>query len=236
MPVRALVVLLTIATATPARAEDTPDPAETAFVEAMQADKAFLKNEGKIARAATAKYFEKTHAAQIKVAFNEDAKAIEAFLAANPDLKETLYTAIDPETDNVVRALEVFRDLYKLGPDRVKAYPNVAVAVAVTWDNPKGVYDYRGHQIRTKSELPETVKSVDHVKNFELLARIDGPLKTAVQFFPWEFLVHVVNHRTPTDERDWALKNYLTKRAGVGKIYFDVEYDKEMLQIGRAHV
>ncbi|MFV2038658.1 MAG: Clp protease N-terminal domain-containing protein, partial [Acidimicrobiales bacterium] len=33
-----------------------------------------------------------------------------------------------------------------------------------------------------------------------------------IRFVPWEFLVHVVNHRTPAGERDWALANYLPKR------------------------
>ena len=230
MSARPLLGCLLLFAPLAASAADPSDAAEAALVESVQTDKAFAKGEGKVARAATTKFFEQTQADKIKLALNEDAKSVEAFMAANPDIKESLYTAIDPETDNVIRAMEIFRDLVKLAPEKVKAYPNVAVAVAVTWDDPKGVYDYRGHQLRTKSELPETVKSMDHVKNFELLARIDGPLKAAVQFFPWEFLVHVVNHRTPTDERDWALKNYLTKRAGVGKIYFDVEYDQGMLR------
>ena len=230
MPARVLLALLLVAPVALARGGDKPDPAEAALVEALQGDKAFAKGEGKVVRAAWVKFFEATYAEQIKLAFNEEAKEIGAFLAANPEVKELLYAAIDPETDNVIGALEVFRDLYKLGPDKVKAYPNVAVAVAVTWDDPKGVYDYRGHQRRTKSELPESVAATGHVKNFERLVAIDGPLKQAVQFFPWEFLVHVVNHRTPPDERDWALKNYLARRPGVGKVYFDVEYDQEMLR------
>ena len=231
MLARGLLALLLVTPALVAQDLVKPNPAEAALVEALHGDKAFAKGDGgKVARGAWVKFFEANYADQIKLAFNEEAAEIEAFLAANIDIKEMLYAAIDPETDNVVHALEVFRDLYKLGPEKVKAYPNVAVAVAVTWDNPKGVYDYRGHQVRTKSELPASVAAMDHVKNFEMLARIDGPLKQAVQFFPWEFLVHVVNHRTPTDERDWALKNYLAKRSGVGKIYFDVEYDQGMLR------
>ena len=230
MLARALFTLFVLTPAATARDDDKPNPAEVALVEALQSDKAFTKGEGKVARAAWVKFFEATYAEQIKLAFNEEAKELAAFLAANPEVKEMLYAAIDPETDNVIRALEVFRDLYKCGPDKVKAYPNVAVAVAVTWDDPKGVYDYGDHQRRTKSELPASVATTDHVKNFELLVKIDGPLKQAVQFFPWEFLVHVVNHRTPTDERDWAIKNYTAKRSGVGKVYFDVEYDQGMLR------
>ena len=230
MSARALLALLILTPLASAQDADKPNLAELALVEALQPDKAFTKGEGKIARAAWVKFFEATYADQIALAFNEEAKVINAFLAANHDIKEMLYAAIDPETDNVIHALEVFRDLYKYSPEKVKAYPNVAVAVAVVWDDPKGVYDYSGHQRRTKSEMPASVETTDHVKNFEMLARIDGPLKQAVQFFPWEFLVHVVNHRTPTDERDWALKNYTAKRSGVGKIYFDVEYDQGMLR------
>lgn len=205
------------------------DP-ESDLVAALSSDKVFLRGEGKIARAAFAKFFEQKNADDIKTAFEKDT-AIVAFLDSNPDIKEQLYTAIDPEFDKVVPALQLFRELYKHAPERVKAYPNVAIAIAVTWDDPAAIYDYTGHQRRTRSILPEEVSKVDAIANFDYLTtRTEGPMKNAIQFFPWEFLVHVVNHKTPDEERTWAVKNYLPRRAGIGTSYKEVQYDNEMLR------
>jgi hypothetical protein len=227
-PFRCLLALAVALTAA-AAAGRAADP-ELELVAALAGEKPFLRGEYKVVRAAFARYFEEKYADDIKAAFGDDHAALTAWLDANPEVKETFYTAIDPETDNVRRALEVFRDLYKHGPDKLKTYPSVAVAVAVVWDDPKAVYDYRGHQVRTKSLLPEGVAKVGPVENYEYLTKADGAIKTAAQALPWEFLAHVVNHRTPDDEREWAVQNYLKRRAGIGLSYKDVEYDVDMLK------
>lgn len=229
--VRCLLAGLFALAAAPLAAQEpkAADP-EQELVAALAGEKPFLRGEYKVVRAAFARYFERKFADDIKTAYGDDHAAVTAWLDANPEVKETFFAAIDPAADDVRRALEIFRDLYKLGPDRLKAYPDVAIAVAVTWDDPKAVYDYRGHQVRTKSHLPDGVMAVGPVENYEYLTTADGPLKSAAQTLPWEFLVHVVNHRTPAEERDWAKANYLKKRAGVGRSYQDVEYDGVMLK------
>lgn len=228
---RPLLALLLLATA--ARADDAKpkeSAPEQALVEALSAEKAFQKGEAKLVRAATAKFFEQTHADDIAAAYGDHAEKLNAWLAANPDIREAFYAGIDPAVDQVGPALTVFRELWKLDAAKLKDYPNVGIALALTWDSKKGVYDYSPHARRTKSDVAGGMKAFGYKENFAYLTGIEGPLKQAVQFFPWEFLVHVVNHQTPTDERDWARKNYLTRRAGVGKTYFDVEYDQEMLK------
>src|SRR5205085_7222596 len=150
--------------------------------------------------------------------------------AADPELRETLFTAIDPADDNPAAVMAVFRDLWKADPAAVKANGELAVAVAVVWDDPRAAYDYRGHQVRTKSILPAEVVKVGALDNFRFALDRQAKLKGPQQQLPWEFLVHTVNHKTPADERDWAVANYLKKRNGVGAIYKEVEYDKEMLR------
>ena len=235
---RAALALAAVLLAGVARAADPPPPpAEpkdkdpvAAFLAVIDGDKAFVKNEYKTVRAAYSKYFAATYGDRIKEALGTDADAVLAWLAANPDARDTLYTAIDPEVDDLPRCMEVFRDLFKRGPDKLKANVNLAVATAVVWDNPKGVYDYAHHARRTKSDMPEAVKSTDYLANYDLLTALDGAPKQALQNLPWEFLTHVVNHKTPADERAWAVKNYAARRSGVGKSYFDVEYDQMMLK------
>jgi hypothetical protein len=74
------------------------------------------------------------------------------------------------------------------------------------------------------------VTKVDAMDNFKYVLDRQTKLKGPQLQLPWEFLVHVVNHRTPDDERDWAISKYLTRRSGIGVIYKDIEYDKEMLR------
>ncbi len=203
---------------------------EQELFEALGGTKALEKGEAKFVRTAVAKFFEATHAAEIKQAFGSDEEAIKKFLTANPELRDTLYTAIDPNTDGVVSALEVFRDLYKLGPDNLKAHTQLAVALAVVWDQPKAVYDQTPHSVRTKSTLPSGVKDVNHVLNWRQYLADEKALGGVSLKLPWEFLVHVVNHKSVKEERTWAVKNYGKRTSMIGKIYPSVEYDTRMLQ------
>ena len=46
---------------------------------------------------------------------------------------------------------------------------------------------------------------------------------------PWEFLVHMVNHYTPLDQRIWAFEHYFAERPMFGQCYKDVPWDSEFL-------
>lgn len=193
-------------------------------------DKAFAQGEYKHVRKAFATYFEAKHGTALKSSLGEDASALFEFLNANPEIKETLLTSIDPETDNLPEAMAIFRDLWKADPALVKENDELAIAVAVVLDNPRGVYDHRGHQIRTRSILPDGVMKVDAMDNFRYALDRKSKLKGPQQQLPWEFLVHTVNHKTPIDERDWAVANYLKRRTGIGSIYKEIVYDQVMLK------
>lgn len=193
-------------------------------------EKAFTRGEYKHVRAAFTKYFEARQGPAIKLALGEDADPLFAWLDKHPELKGTLFTAIDPATEEPAKVVKVFRDLWKADPEAVKKSGELAVAVAVVWDDPKAVYDYRGHQVRTKSTLPAEVMKVGAMDNFKYVLDRQAKLKGPQLQLPWEFLVHVVNHRTPTDERDWAVGKYLKQRSGIGTTYKEIEYDKVMLQ------
>ncbi len=153
------------------------------------------------------------------------------WLNAHAEIKEEFYTAIDEQNDDIVAALTIFRELVERFPDKIEVYANLAIATAVTWDQPqRGVYDYVGHQVRTKSELPPG--QMGAIENFACYASADRPVRQYVTLLPWEFLVHVVNHKTPASERQWAVRNYQANRVMYGKCYQEVPYDKEMLDSG----
>ncbi len=198
---------------------------ETGFSE-----KAFTRGEYKHIRTAFTKYFELRHKASMADALGEDADAVFAWLEKNLEVKETLFTAINPDVEEPGKVMRVFRELWKADPDAVKKHDELATAISVVWDDPRAVYDYRGHQVRTKSVLPDDVMKVGAIDNFKYILERQAKLKGPQLQLPWEFQVHVVNHRTPVIERDWAVTKYLKQRAGVGTIYKEIEYDTVMLQ------
>ncbi len=233
----AMLVLASLASSAQPKPEQAkPDAADQILIDLVTNqtggfnDKAFTKGEYKYVRAAFTKYFEARQGPAIKLALGDDAEALFAWLDKNPEVKETLFTAIDPATEQPAKVMLVFRDLWKTDAEAVKKNDELAIAVSVVWDDPRAVYDYRGHQVRTRSILPDGVAKVGAMDNYNYVLDRQAKLKGPQQQLPWEFLVHVVNHRTPTDERDWAVNKYLKQRSGIGSIYKEVEYDKEMLR------
>ncbi|MBA4190443.1 MAG: hypothetical protein C0467_20850 [Planctomycetaceae bacterium] len=193
-------------------------------------DKAFARGEYKHVRTAFSRYFEAKHGPSLKARLGADAAPVFEFLAENAEVRETLFTAIDPVDDDPAAVMSVFRDLWKADSDAVKKNDELAVAISVVWDNPRGSYDYRQHQSRTRSTLPDGVMKIGPIENFRYALDRQAKLKGPQQQVPWEFLVHTVNHRTPIDERDWAATNYLKRRISIGTCYKDIEYDNVMLQ------
>lgn len=172
-------------------------------------------------RAIYAERFRQAFQAKIIESLSESTRS---WLVKNNGIAEELFTAIDPKTDNVAVALQQFDKLCTEWPDAVVEHGELAIAIAVVWDNPKqGVYNYANHQKRAKAIMPkELVGARDNFQH--LLSTNSG------QFLPWEFLVFVVNHRTPPKERSWAFAEYASKTEDFGKCYHDVPYDNLMLQ------
>ena len=83
--------------------------------------------------------------------------------------------------------------------------------------------------------MPESYSKVDAIDSFKFLIDNQKELLGSekvnrLEKLPWEFLVYVVDHQTPFDERKWAMKKYIPRRPMIGKIYSDVQYDYEMLR------
>ncbi len=193
----------------------------------------FKDNSYLVLRKYFADQFEHEHQASWRTALGEEAEELDAWLAENVDLKEELFTAIDPQYDNIPEVFRVFNAIRTGHPDRINSYGNLAIATALVWDDPKGgVYDYGNHCRRCKSTMP--IDRPDALANFEYFLHAEKFMQGRGQFLPWEFLIHLVNHRTPYDERKWALGGYLGSRAMFGKCYKDVPYDTEMLDSGSA--
>jgi hypothetical protein len=200
------------------------------ILESFRDKNLFVAKEYATLRRIYANRFEKQFEAEIKQAFGNDHAEMTAFFNLHKDIKEEFYTAINPQHDKLVPALTLFKDLYKQFPKQFVAYANLAIATAVTWDDPRGIYKFQDHQIRTKSIMPSD--QIEAIENFKYFLDAEEVMQGRAQFVPWEFLTHMVNHTTPIVERQWALQNYLPYRLGFGKCYSDVPYDTEMYKSG----
>ena len=216
----------------PTAAASGEQPGDDVLLNLYKDKKLFLKKEYPTLRKVFADRFAQQHADALRQAFGSEYEAMTAWLDERPDIKEELYLAIDPQHDNVAAALSLFKELKEQFPSKIEAYAQLAIATAVTWDDERAVYDYKGHQARTKSKMPEGMLAA--VENFKYLLDRESIMQGRAQFVPWEFLKHMVNHRTPLAERGWALENYLPKRQMFGKCYKDVPYDMQMLETDNA--
>ncbi|NLE40168.1 MAG: hypothetical protein GX621_19310 [Pirellulaceae bacterium] len=192
----------------------------------------FLGVEYPTLRKLHAEAFEQAYEADIRRGLGANARNMAEWFAKYPAVKEEFFTAIDPKHDDVAGAIRLFSQLVERFPDAFPDHADAAIAVALVWDDARGagVQDYRGHQRRAKAELPSG--GIGALENFKYLLDARTVLEGRERFLPWEFLVLVVNHRTPLDERRWAVQNYLGKRAMIGKCYHDVPYDNIMLETG----
>jgi hypothetical protein len=207
---------------------DAPANGDSAIVELNRSGALFDRKQYKIVRAAFARAFEQKHADTIRAGFGEDYAKLIDWLNKRPDIKEDLFTAIDERFDNVPAALRLFAELWKEYPSQIEPCAALAIATAITWDQPAGIYDYRHHQVRTRSTLPEGL--ADAKANFDYLINGGAFIQANIKLLPWEFLVFVVDHKTPISERKWA-QSYVARRRGkVSSWHQDIAYDNDMLK------
>lgn len=220
-----LCALFAITLATPVHADELDD-AEKAVVDLYDAGKLFTRTNYPALREAFAKIFEVRHVGEIRRAFGEDYDELTKWLDSKKNLKQDLYTAIDEKNDDVVAALAMFREIWKKHADKLDKWGQLAIAVSVVWDRPRdGVYDYGHHQVRAKSVMPPG--SLGALENFKYVLDSEKSLVHPVQFYPWEFLVFVIDHKTPLKERAWSFD--FLKSTKAKSWHQAVPYDMDML-------
>ena len=222
-----LPALLLFALPLPSAIADAPPSGDQAFVELHRSGALFDRKQYKKVRAAFAGAFEQKHAESIRAAFGENHAKLTDWLNSKPDIKEDLYTAIDERHDDVAAALRLFAELWKAYPSQIESSFALAIATAVTWDRPASVYDYRHHQVRTKSTMPQG--AADAKANFDYLVNGGKGVLSTLKVLPWEFLVFVVDHKTPIEERQWAQQYVASRRGRVSSWHQDIAYDHGML-------
>jgi hypothetical protein len=212
----------------PTQADDALKENDQVIVELYKTGKLFDKAQYKAVRTVFADRFAIQHAAAMQKALGDDHATLTAWWKERPEIQQDFYLAIHEKHDRLEAVLRLFRDLWKQSPEQCEKYASLAIATAVTWDDDRrAVYDYRQHQVRTKSTPPS--ESPGALENFNYIVDNEKVMQGRGQFLPWEFQVYLVDHRTPLVERKWAQANYLGRRPMIGTCYKEVPYDYDML-------
>jgi hypothetical protein len=211
------------------------DTSEQELVDAMMViyqDKKLLDKKSYPAiRKLFADRFAKVYKTEIREGLGETADEAVAWLDEHASVKEELFTAILPQSDNVTKVMANFEKLRKEFPKKIEDYAELAIACSVVWDDPdRGVYNYAGHSRRTGSNMPNKLAEMADV--FRYYVDAEKYMEGRIRYAPWEILAYVVNDRTPIEERNWAMNGYAGQRAMYGRCYSEVPYDTIMLKTG----
>lgn len=212
----------------PTAEQDSDAAGDQILVELYKSKKLLAKSEYGTIRRIYADRFQRRHQDAIRRGLGADYEKVMTWLDENRVFKEELYTAIDPQHDDIPAVMRIVAELIDKFPSKMLAYGELAIAVAVVWDQRRGIYDYDGHRNRARA-LQSPAPQLDAIGNFKYLLDTEKLMQGRGQYLPWEFLIHVVDHRTPEVERQWALANYLPRRAMIGTCYREVPYDYDLL-------
>jgi len=193
----------------------------------LKEKKLLNKKEYPTIRKLFARQFAEQNAEMLKPIYEGEGAALRKWFDEHSDHQDEFYIAIAPE-DDLTKALSVLIQLHQKHPRQFEDYFALAIATAVTWDNDAGIYDFSRECKRTHAVFPEDLLTA--AENFQYFIETEKVMQGRAQYLPWEFLKHMINHRTARGEREWALKNYGASREGFGKCYSQVPYDKEMLR------
>ncbi len=214
--------------------ENAETPAEEAWSEIRELfhekDRLFQPRAYKTLRSYLASQFAREHQDAIQQAWGSEGDSFRAFLDEHPEIRDEFFVAVDVDHDRIDQALALLKQLYDEFPEAFEEYANLAIAVAVTWDQPRSMQSYRWLMKHVKAT--EGGPPVTAVESFRYYVEAEPVMQGRIRFLPWEMLVHVVNHETPLAERQWALQNYLARRVKIGKCYHDVPYDQGYYRVG----
>ena len=152
-----------------------------------------------------------------------------SWIDAQPALRQTLLTAIDPRYDDIPAALRLFKRLCTDYPEKVLKYPGLAVAAAVVWDQPNS----KGFAADSREQYRATAprNSCDDMDNFLFYSDEKHPAAEKLQKLPWEILVYVVSNKRSKEERAWVFEQYVkddkVDAEVPAKAYDDIRYNHD---------
>lgn len=133
-------------------------------------------------------------------------------------------------------AWKILQTIHKKSAAKLNDYGQLAIATALTWDNEHNL-EHRSSP--AANAFHHAGQAAGRGRELRVLRRYGSGDAGANQFLPWEFLIYMVNHKTPR-EREWAARELCPEASHVWQVLlgcairsYDVEVGKPDLQVGR---
>ncbi len=130
----------------------------------------------------------------------------------------TLMLAIG-EKDDPQQVLAVAKTLLASRVDHTQA-PDLFAAFCIVWDKP----------VETKADAASEQKRM--VGLYEYFAQPSQSQRQDPRKLPWPLLTMLADTRSSVEELKWAASQYTNWKEKIGKVFFDVRYDKAGLYYG----
>jgi tetratricopeptide (TPR) repeat protein len=147
------------------------------------------------------------------------AKDAARLLGQCPRVAEALAWTIKPQ-DDLAKVMGVLQKLAGDKPQRLEEVANLAVAIAVVYDEPVPRFAWGGAEHRVRVKMPGAAEA------FEYFYANEGKMQLGLKGMPTDLLVYVVDLTESKDDWQWALGKY-NKSRKLGELYDVVKYDTD---------
>ena len=162
----------------------------------------------------------------------EELAKFQTLSTSHPTLRERLFLALDPATDNVPNGVRVALAICEKYPDESRSLENLTLAFAVVWDEAQVV----AHEmIRVIPELQKSqAKPCPYLDSFGWYVQHKEKFYPQFACMPWRLQVYLASEGIALGERDYVLANFKFSPS-IGTIYSKIPYDSSKLKdnVGR---
>ena len=167
----------------------------------------------------------------IEKSFGEDPLFLDVFkeMGQLPELVRIFLNALNSK-DNFNQAFRVLTELYKHNKEGVIQYPKLAVALAIVFDQPFPK-NWPHHQVNSNA-MPQPHST--HIENFDyyLNKEKEQDLHFSLLKLGVMEIKHLIDHKLPTSELEWAQKNVKHKISKFDDVFSSIQYDWSRLELG----
>ena len=160
------------------------------------------------------------HRQQIQAEWGKHSEPVCSWLEKHPEFLENFLLALDHHHDNIPAAMRIVKHLATRYPKRVRNYPDLAIAIAVVWDQPESIDNGSQGQF----QAIDAPNPAGYEELFLYYSDSKNPYQFRLKTLPWEVLCYVVSHKTSDMQRRWAFATYGQDIKMLGQKYNDVPW------------
>lgn len=156
--------------------------------------------------------------------------ALATWFAEHPGEAREFWLALDPRFDDLGAALAVLEELRAADPKRFATFYQLAVAMAVVWDQPDAVDSSRFVYLWaiTPAQFQPRLAMREVWEWFSSPKR-QGLLRFKPTELTWPILVHLVDLAITAEDAAWAVATYVKTSKDIAGLYPEVPYDYDKL-------